>query len=269
LGQLAFRPFLGEDRPQEEENVMRRFALAAGFLLAASVMAQEPELCPCPPPAPPPPLWTGSVGLAYLATSGNSETQSFGLDATLSRQPTPWGVEIRALANRVEDDGETTAERWLAGVRGKRELSERFQLFAGAAYESDEFAGFESRMLVEAGGIWRALTGPAHELDFDAGFTWTDEEPVFLPGYDYFGALAGATYVWNISETTSFRERLVLYPNFDQSDDWRLRSETSLDASLAASWALRVGYLFTRDNAPGPGFEKDDSTFSVSLVWKR
>ena len=28
-------------------------------------------------------------------------------------------------------------------------------------------------------------------------------------------------------------------------------------------------YLFTRDNLPAPGFEKDDSTTAVSLVWKR
>ena len=99
-------------------------------------------------------------------------------------------------------------------------------------------------MLLAHGG-----PGPVHELDFDAGVTWTDEEPVFLPGLDYFGAVAGATYAWKINEVASFRERLVLYPNFDESDDWRLRSETSLDAALAASWALRVGYLFTRDNA--------------------
>lgn len=249
---------------------MLRAALAAGLLwLAVPALAQEPELCPCPPPEPPPPLWTGSVGFAYLATSGNSETETIGLAAALAREPTPWGVELQALANRAESEGETTAERWLAGVRAKRVLTERLQFFAGAGYESDEFAGFDSRVVLESGLLWRALTGPVHELDFDAGVTWTDEEPVFLPGLDYFGAVAGATYAWKINEVASFRERLVLYPNFDESDDWRLRSETSLDAALAASWALRVGYLFTRDNAPGPGFEKDDSTFSVSLVWKR
>ena len=41
------------------------------------------------------------------------------------------------------------------------------------------------------------------------------------------------------------------------------------DAALASSWALRSSYLFTRDNLPAPGFEKDDATTAVSLVWKR
>ena len=245
-------------------------AFVLGLLVSAAAAAQEaPELCPCPPPEPPPPLWTGSVGFGYLGTSGNSESETIGLTAEFARQPTPWGLEIKALVNRAETEGVTTAERVLAGLRGKRALSERLQLFGGLSYEQDEFAGFESRFVAETGAIWRALTGPVHELDFDAGITWTDEEPVIGEGFDYMGAVGGLTWVWKFSSVASFRERLVVYPNFDESDDWRLRSETALEAALATSWALRVGFLFTRDNLPAPGFEKDDTTTSVSLVWKR
>lgn len=247
---------------------MNRVLLTLGLLwLAAPVAAQE--TCPCPPAPPPPPLWTGSVGFSYLATSGNSDSQTVGLTAGIARQPTPWGLEIQALANRAESEGEKTAERLFAGVRGKRALGERLQLFSGVSYERDVFAGFDSRLLLESGAIWRALTGPVHELDFDLGLVWTDEQPVRGPGFDYLGALAGLTYAWKISTAASLRERLVAYPSFDDSKDWRLRSETSLEAALASSWALRVAYLFTRDNVPAEGFEKDDSATSVSLVWKR
>jgi putative salt-induced outer membrane protein len=249
---------------------MLRSVLVLALLVSAGAAAQEaPELCPCPPPEPPPPLWTGSLGLGYLGTSGNSDSETLGLTADFARQPTPWGFEIKALANHAETEGETTAERILGGVRAKRALSERFQLFGGLSYEEDEFAGFESRIVAETGAIWRALTGPEHELDFDAGLTWTDEEPVIGEGFDYMGAVGGVTWLWKFSSVASFRERLVFYPNFDESDDWRLRSETALEAALATSWALRLGFLFTRDNLPAPGFEKDDTTTSVSLVWKR
>jgi len=243
------------------------FALALLPWLGASAAAQE--TCPCPPPPPPPPLWTGSVGFAYLATSGNSDSETIGLTVGFARQPTPWGLEVRAAANKAESDGEKTAERYLAGLRGKRALGERYELFAGVSYERDVFAGFDSRTLLESGVLWRALRGPVHELDFDVGLTWTDEEPVLGPGFDYLGAIAGLEYVWKLSASASLRERLAYYPNFDESDDWRLRSVTSVEAALASSWALRAGYEFTRDNFPAPGFEKDDSTTSVSLVWKR
>ena len=241
--------------------------LFLAFVGAGASRAQE--TCPCPPPPPPPPLWTGSLGLSYLATSGNTDTESLGLAVAWARQPTPWGLEITALVNRAESGGVTTAERYFAGLRGKRAMSEAFELFAGLSHESNEFAGFDSRTLVEAGGIWKALTGPVHELAFDAGLTWTQEAPVVGEEFDYKGAVAGAAYAWKITGAATLRERLLYFPNFDTSDDWRWSSETSLEAAFAAAWALRVGFLYTHDNLPTPGFEKTDSATTVSLVWKR
>lgn len=243
-------------------------AAAALLLFTLPLLAQEP--CPCPEPAPPPPpLWTGSLGFSYLATSGNSDSQTLGLTASLARMPTPWGLEISAAANSAETDGEKTAERILAGLRGKRAFGERWEAFGGLSWEQDEFAGFDSRTIVEAGGVWKAMVSDGHRLAFDAGVTWTSEDPVVGETLDSFGALAGLDWVWRISNSATFRERLVGYPNFDESTDWRVRSETTLEAALASSWALRASYLFTRDNLPSPGFEKDDATTAVSLVWKR
>jgi putative salt-induced outer membrane protein YdiY len=237
------------------------------LLLTTPVAAQDS--CPCPPPPPPPPLWTGSLGFSYLATSGNSDSSTVGLTTSWARKATPWGAELQATVTRAEAEGKKTAERLYGAVRGKRALGERLELFTGLSYERDPFAGFDSRVVGEVGGLWKAWRGPVHLLDFDLGLTWTREEPTSGSSRDYPGALAGATYTWVISKTSSFRERLVLLPNFDDSDDWRLRAETSLEAALASAWALRLGFLATRDNQPTPGFEKDDTATSISVVWKR
>ena len=247
---------------------MHRVILAIGLVLVA-LPATADECLPCPPPEPPPPVWIGSIDFSYLATAGNSEAKTFGLATRWARQPTPWGAELEALANRAESGGAKTAERIFGGVRSKRAVGDRYELFAGLSYERDQFAGFDSRVVLETGGLQRVLTGPVHELNFDLGLTWTREEPVTGPGSDYVGGIAGARYAWKINNSATFRERLVLYPDFEDSSDWRLRSETSLETALASSWALRVSYLLTRDNVPPPGFEKDDSATSVSLVWKR
>lgn len=250
-------------------------ALATLALAAAPLVAQESDaatqepLCPCPPPAPPPPDWTGSLALSYLATTGNTETETLGFSTAWDRRPTPWGIEIRALVHRAESDGESTAERYLASVRGKRALSERLELFAGLLHERDEFAGFDQRSIVESGAVWRALTGPVHELAFDAGLTWTTEDRLDGTDDDWLGAVAGLAWAWKITPGAALRERLLLYPNFDDSDDWRLTSETALEAALADSWALRVSYLVQRDNRPPAGFEETDTSTAVSLVWKR
>ncbi|HSO21634.1 MAG TPA: hypothetical protein VLT81_01930, partial [Chondromyces sp.] len=66
---------------------MKRWMLVIGVILGLSAvpaLAQEAEDAGEAPA----PIWTGSLGLAYLATTGNSETSTFGLDFTTERRPT-------------------------------------------------------------------------------------------------------------------------------------------------------------------------------------
>ncbi len=213
------------------------------------------------------PLWTSSIGLTYLATNGNTDTQSLGFDLKLERKPTPWGVDIVASANQTEEDDVTTAERYFAGVRAKRSIAERWDLFAGLSGEQNEFAGLDLMIFTEAGGIYKALLGPVHTLSFDLGLTWTDEDHVNLTAnVNYFGAVAGLTYAWKISDTATLSERLIYYPNFDESDDWRLSSDTALTATLTDKLALLVGYEVRYRHLPIDDNASTDTTTKVSLV---
>ena len=84
-------------------------------LVALPVLAQETTEEEAPEP-----IWKGSLGLAYLGTSGNSETSSFGLDFTTERRPTPWGLTITGKFNRNDDSGNLTAERYSLAGRARR-----------------------------------------------------------------------------------------------------------------------------------------------------
>ena len=255
----------------EVDTPVRRATLALAVLLLA-VPAQSQETCPCPPPeppAPPKPVWTGSIGFSYLASKGNTNSESGGLTADLNRRPKPWGLDFDLNAKRVEEEGETTTERFYAGLRGERSVGERFEVFGGLVWERDVFSGLESRYLIETGWTWLTLRGPVLELDFDLGVTYADEDPTVGPGTDPIGGVAGLDFVWNMSESATFREELVVHPSFEDGEDWRMRTKTTLETSLIGSWAFRVTYLFERDNLPVEGFEPEDVTLSASLVWKR
>jgi len=242
------------------------FALGLAMLSAAG-HAQEPCPCPAEEAKPPEPAWKSKIGLAYLATSGNSDTQTLGVNVLVTRKPEPWGLEIFARYDRAEDSGVTTGERALGGVRVKRSLGARWELFGETSAERDEFAGFDLRWIVAAGGTLHAVASAKHKLDLDAGLTWTDENRL-PPAEDvsYVGALAGLTWEWQLSERSSFRERLVAYPNFETSSDWRAESLTSLEAALTDRLALSVGYEVRFANEPVDDLEDTDTTTRVALV---
>ena len=74
----------------------------------------------------------------------------------------------------------------------------------------------------------------------DLGVSFTDEDRVPPePDTDSVGAIVGLAYEWKITTTASVTERLIYYPNFDNSDDWRADSTTAVTASLSTRLALQ------------------------------
>jgi putative salt-induced outer membrane protein len=244
---------------KEDGLVMKKSAVvcALTLLLAVPVLGAE---------EPPKPPWSGSLGLSFLSTTGNSQTQSLGFDLGVKRIPDPWGLEIVGKYLRSSKGGSTDAERSFLGLRGTRSLSKRWSVFAGISGERDTFAGFDLRAVVEGGATYKFLTGPVHELAFDGGLTWTRENRVAGEDRSFLGGLLGLDYQWKLSETAAFTEKLRWYPDFDQTSNWRIASESALKASLTGPLALRLGYEFRYSNTPVPGFHKTDTATTVSLV---
>lgn len=243
------------------------------LLVLASVWL--PQLAGAQDPAPTPeeatepePLWTSRVGLSYLATSGNTETETVGLDFEAVRRPTPWGMNASALFNSAEEDGEKTAERYYADLRGTRALAKRWDAFVGLSAERDEFAGFDLRTLVEVGAVYKAMLGPRHLLDVDFAVNYTDEDRL-PPDVDesWVGGLAGASYQFAISENASLTQALRYFANFDDTSDWRADSVTAVTAALNKKLALRFSYEVRYRNEPIGVNEDTDTTTKVSLVW--
>lgn len=210
--------------------------------------------------------WAGEAGLSFVATSGNTDTQTLGLTFKLDRTPDPWGWELRAAFLTAEQNGEKTAEKYEVGARALRGLNERWDLFGGLSGEKNEFAGFDLRAVAEAGATYKALLGPEHNLSFDGGLTWTTEDYVDGGDDNYLGAILGLAYKWQFSETASFSQRLIWYPNFEESGDWDATSETALQASLNSRLALKLGYLVRYYNEPLEGFDDTDTTATASVV---
>lgn len=243
-------------------------AVLSLWLPTSAALAQEAEAAAEEAAAEP--AWAVELGLSYLANGGNSDTESFGFDLEAVRRPEPWGLEVVAQFNRAEQDGEKTAERSHAGVRGTRNLTERWDAFFGISAEQDEFSSIDLRAVVEAGAVYKALLGPRHKLDLDAALTWTDEERL-PPGVDesWIGALLGVNYEFAIGENAVFSQHLRYFPNVDESSDWRADSLTALTATINQRLAVRVSYEIRYRNLPIGDNDDTDTTSKVALVWSR
>jgi putative salt-induced outer membrane protein len=238
---------------------MNKLATATLLTLILAVGVAQADEAKQPP-------WSGSLGLSWLSTSGNTDTSSFGLDFALKRTPDPWGLDVGANLVRADQNGQLTAERYNAHGRAERAIGERWTAFAGLSGERDRFAGFDLRGVVESGASYKILTGPQHQLSVDGGLTWTRLDITDDGREEWLGGLLGLSYAWKITETSSVTERLVWYPNFKDSGQWRVTSEAAVQAALSSVLALKLGYLLRYDHQPVPGFHTTDTATTASLV---
>ena len=251
-----------------------KICLIAGLLVALSVwpaMAQDDGA----EEEAPEPNWTNELGLSYVGTSGNTDTSSLGLDYKGERKPTPWGLNLLAMFTRAEDGGVVTAEQYFVGARGIRQLTERWSVFVGLSWARDPFSGFDARYIAEVGAEFLAVKTDHHKLSFDFGLTWTSEDQIrfdditqneFIETVDWAGAIAGLSWDWAFSKSASLTERLLYFPNFDDTADWRVASDTAVTASLTKLLALQFSYLVRYRNQPIDDLEKTDTTTKVSVV---
>ena len=251
-----------------------KVCLIAGLLVALSVwpaMAQDDGA----EEEAPEPNWTNELGLSYVGTSGNTDTSSFGLDYKGDRKPTPWGLDLAASFTRADDNGVTTAEQYYVIARGLRQLNERWSVFAGLSWARDPFSGFDARYIGEVGVEYLTVSTDHHKLSVDFGLTWTSEDQIrfddatqeeSIETVDWLGAVLGLKWEWAFSKSASLSERLVYFPNFDTTADWRVGSDTAVTASLTKLLALQFSYLVRYRNQPIDDLEKTDTTTKASVV---
>jgi len=238
------------------------------FLILTLMIGAVPALAQETEEEEPEPIWKGSLGLAWLATSGNTDTSTLGLSFALDRKPEPWGLEFAARGNRADDGGVTTAENYLVSARAVRKLSTRWEAFGGLAWAKDPFAGFDSQTVASAGATYLAVESKRHLLTFDAGlaYTWEDRVP---PAEDvnFAGGLLGLSWEWKLGEHSKLTERLVFLPNFDDTDDWRLQSLTAVESAINDWLALRFGFDLRYRNQPIGDADDTDTTSTASVVF--
>jgi putative salt-induced outer membrane protein len=247
-------------------RVMKRSLAIIGMIFvlgAAPILAQDTEQ-----EEEAEPMWKGSLGLSWVATTGNTDTSSIGVDFALDRKPEPWGLSFVARGNRADDQGELTAENYLVSARGVRALAKRWEVFGGLAWAKDPFAGFDSQTVASAGGTYKAVESERHRLSFDMGlaYTWEDRVPPD-EDVDFAGGVLGVAWEYKLGASSKLVERLALLPNFDDSDDWRLNSTTTIEAAINDWLALRFGYDIRHRNQPIGDSDSTDTTSTASVVF--
>jgi putative salt-induced outer membrane protein YdiY len=221
-----------------------------------------------PPPAEPPPprIWDVQFGASFIGTNGNSDTSSVGGDFGLNRRWPLWQVEATALAVRASAEEVQTAERYVGAFRVRRRLKPRIGFTAGTKLERDRFAGIDFRAITDAGLTWALVRRPTWTLDGVTAMAVNQERPIDGLDINHPVGLFELMSRIPFAESGATTQRFTYYPDFEDSEAYRLEFELAAQAAMTERFALKFAYLLRRSNVPVAGFEKNDSTTTASVV---
>ena len=210
--------------------------------------------------------WDESAELSVVSTNGNSKATPVSAKNDFTYRWTKSTLEVIGRALGTSEKDATTAEEYFASEELTRTLTGKNYVYEKTAWDKDRFSGIQNQYNLSAGFGRTLLDSAKDKLTSEAGAGYVNEERANAPRNDFGSGRAYAKYVRVLSDTAKFTQDIETLANFKDSDGYRLNTETNLTASISTHMSLKVSYLWKRINQPAPGFGKDTTTTSLSLV---
>jgi putative salt-induced outer membrane protein len=207
-----------------------------------------------------------SLGIGASLTSGNTRSASFALTGDAVRATEQDKTSLYGSSLYSRSGGVTTAEQLRLGGRYDYNLDTLWFGFGGLDFERNKLANLKLRSQLSGGVGYHLVNTPATVWDLFGGLAYSSDsfvEPALVADavrsrYAYPSLLLGEESSHKLSDTTSARQRLVLYPNLKTSGEFRATWDAALSVAMSKAMNLTVGLGVAHNSDPGPGRKTTD-----------
>lgn len=215
--------------------------------------------------------WRGAIGASYTSASGNNESTNASLFADAVRQTgrDKMNASLRSVYGRQETNGvdELTASLFRAGVRYDLDFDDLKYGFAGFDSEKDKLADLKWRHSPSVGVGLHLRRTQTFTFDVFAGYSYSREELYSGTKRSFNEGLIGEETTHKFSQSTSFRQRLAVYPNLTDSGEYRVVFDAGFLAPLVERWNLTLNYSVRHQSNPPAGIDKRDTLVFAGLQY--
>jgi len=215
-------------------------------------------------------LWRGSLGAGATATSGNSDSATYTLnaDAVKQTQTDKLNGYLQAIYGRRNSDGNTqrTSDLIRGGSSYNGNFSERSFGFGSLDLERNRLIDLNLRSVI-AGGVGYHLikregltfdvsTGPAYNRERYTSETRNALEWVFAEESTH-----------TFSPTVSFRQRFAYYANLQDVGEFRSVLDTGLVFKITNKWNATMTLNDRYQSNPRLGVKNNDLLFVTGIQY--
>lgn len=211
--------------------------------------------------------FTGDIG--YVATSGNSSVETLNIGDKFSAKIDDITLSQAFTLIYGESKGEPVTSLYRGSIRIDKGLRTEccFAAYSLLNYERNTFAGLASRISGVAGLAAQLLNGGRNKLVVESGLSLTRQRGTGTKGrdVDFLGGRAATTFTHQFSAKASITQSLEVLPNFRESEDLRVNTESALLAPITARVGVKLSYVIRYDGLPESGFGTTDRLFTSGI----
>ncbi len=238
-------------------------ALAAGSAFGQATIKEDGQ-------------WRAALGASLSSSGGNTRTTTLVGLGDAARATANDKTSLYAIALYGTSQGSKTADLWRLGGKHDWNLSSQLYVFGLAELERDELARLQSRITLAGGAGWRIFHTDA--LRFEAfgggGFVADDYkgarqlDGALRSNYSTAVLLAGEESVHKLGQSTTARQRLVLFPNVSNRGEYRLQWDAGIAVPASQSLNLTAGVSARFNSDPGSGVKRSDTLLTTGVTIK-
>lgn len=210
--------------------------------------------------------WELELSLGLNGSRGSTDSDSLRAGFIGAQETNRNIFKVDLSYKYASEDSEKTENRFVGLVRNDWKLGDDspWSIFAEGEYEYNEFQNFESRVRGSGGLGYRIIGDENATLRVRAGAGYTYSFGDVDDGYP--NGLLGLDFTTKITDNQQLVTGVTYYPNFEETDEYRLVSSAAYSISLndEGSLSLRLGVENRRDTQADP---ESDTDYFVLLVY--
>ncbi len=213
--------------------------------------------------------WKTNLGLSYVATTGNTSTQTF--SGKLDSQGPAGPIRCRFKGNYMltRDNGSEKANKLDLSARGEKLIWSKLFAFIESAYLIDKYSGYDYRASIGPGLGLDLLANDMHQLKWlTSAIMYYDRFSVGDVETDSYGSVKTAlNYGWNMQENVKFAVNGSYLVSLENSEKYFVNTDASMNVAINSRLAIGVSYQVNFQNSlPSPEIRKTDTAFTTSLI---
>lgn len=219
------------------------------------------------------PRWPGEVAASYVQTTGNTRTTTVGASANGWYQTSRYKIGLASEYIWSRNNQVTAARRIGSTLRAEQVFKpeSRLSAYSQVSYAHNRFAGYQSRVVCDAGGLYKFVKSSQSTVAVSVGVAQTFTHPISgaIPkeGRNFLGGRTVLSHTYKNTRTETLQETSYLH-DFSRANNWRVDNNSTLSASVARMLAIKLSYQLSYTNSPEPGRRHTDTMFLTSLVAK-